>query len=105
VKGSCEIAFLKGDAMLAILVFGAITGAVLGWRFNVFVLAPATLFFSTVTIATGIVTNSDARTVVVVVLAALTLLQAGYIAGSLSLSIFQSEPNLRRSVWIPAQNC
>ena len=67
--------------MIALLLLILAVGAVLGLRFEVFVLAPAILLISAVTVAFGIASSQGVPFILLVVFADLALLQIGYFTG------------------------
>jgi hypothetical protein len=67
----------KGTLMMAFLIFGAVAGFLLGLRFKVFVLLPATL----ITGCAIIISEHSLAAVVMTVLATAALLQLGYFLG------------------------
>jgi len=70
--------------MLVLFIVTIVTitvGTILGLRFNVFVLAPAMLFFGLGISAAGMLGHYDARSILLGVAACLALLQIGYFAG------------------------
>ena len=69
--------------MITSLILTAAVGAILGLRFRVFVLAPATLIVGGCAIIAGMLAGHDTRLVVLSVAGTLALLQIGYIAGCL----------------------
>ena len=64
--------------MIVFLVVGTIVGILLGMRFKVFVLAPATLLAAAVIIASG---HQPKMALVLTMLATAVLLQIGYLVG------------------------
>jgi hypothetical protein len=67
----------KVTLMMYFVAFGMIIGILLGLRFRVFVLVPATLIAACAIIATG----HGAKTIAVTLLATTALLQIGYVLG------------------------
>ena len=67
--------------MVGFLAIGAIGGIILGFRFKVFVLVPATLFLAGVIAAGGLAAGQQFRVIAVSVVLTAALLQVGYIVG------------------------
>ena len=67
--------------MVGLLAIGAIGGMILGFRFRVLVLVPATIFLAGVVTAGGLAAGQQFEVVAVNVLLTTALLQVGYIAG------------------------
>jgi len=67
--------------MIALLLLILAVGAVLGLRFKMFVLAPAMLIISAVTVAFGIVNSQGVPFISLMVFTGLALLQIGYFTG------------------------
>jgi hypothetical protein len=67
--------------MIALLLLILALGAVLGLRFKMFVLAPAMLMISAVTVAFGIVNSQGVPFILLIVFTGLALLQIGYFTG------------------------
>ncbi len=88
-----------------LLIIGALAGMLLGWRFKVFVLVPATLFLTIVVIVAGVSRGSEPGMVALTVLGSVALLQAGYMVGCLQHAfILRTSPHRRRRpIDIPAR--
>ena len=71
--------------MIAISIFGAIIGALLGFRFTALALIPAALLVAAIAAGYGIATHQPTVVVVIAVLAALVLLQIGFALGALQI--------------------
>ena len=69
-----------GTPMIYFFAIGAIVGILLGLRFKVFVLVPATLTTAFAIVAT----LHEARTIAVTILATTILLQIGYVLGCIA---------------------
>jgi hypothetical protein len=67
--------------MIALLIVILAVGAVLGLRFKIFVLAPAMLLISAVTVAFGIASGQGVLFILLMVFTGLALLQIGYFTG------------------------
>ena len=67
--------------MVGFLAIGAIGGIILGFRFRVFVLVPATLFVAGVVAAGGLAAGQQFRVIAVEIALTAALLQVGYIVG------------------------
>lgn len=67
--------------MVVLLIIGTAVGVILGLRLTVFVLVPAMLLATAVTIARGIASGHDSRVIALAVLATLASVQIGYIVG------------------------
>lgn len=67
--------------MVGFLTIGAIGGIILGFRFRVLVLVPATLFFAGVVAAGGLAEGQQFRVIAVNIVLTAALLQVGYIVG------------------------
>ena len=77
-------------------------GAILGFRFKAFVLAPATLFVSAITIAVWIAEyRYDASLVILSLFADLALLQIGYFCVLHAQLMIRGKARQRRPVWSP----
>jgi hypothetical protein len=72
--------------MMALTIFSLILGAVLGLRFNVFVLIPVIISELIVVTIEGIVQGADVWLVVAAIIAASTALQLGYLGSAVMLS-------------------
>jgi hypothetical protein len=72
--------FRKGAVMIVFLVIGTIAGIMLGLRFNVFVLVPATLLATSAITVTGIVSGHEVRALALTAFGTAASLQIGYIA-------------------------
>ena len=64
--------------MIIFLIVSTIAGAILGLRFKVFVLGPATLLDTAVVALTGIGNGYEATSIALVVLSTVASLQIGY---------------------------
>lgn len=89
--------------MATLLLIIPAMGAILGFRFKAFVLVPATLFVSAITIAVSIGSNYDASLVILSLFADLALLQIGYFVGCVlhAQLMIRGKARQRRSVWSP----
>ena len=67
--------------MIGFLVVGAVAGMMLGFRFRVLVLVPATLFVAGVVAVAGLVGGQQLRVIALTAVVTAALLQIGYIAG------------------------
>ena len=67
--------------MLAFCIVSTIVGVILGLRFKVFVLGPATLLATAAITAIGIASGHDARAIALTVFGTTASLQIGYFAG------------------------
>ncbi len=66
--------------MTIILIFGAVAGAIVGFRhFKVWALAPLIMFAATGVVANGIATGLDRRNIIIGLLAAVVCPQIGYL--------------------------
>ena len=65
------------------LIAGAVVGILLGLRFRVLVLVPATVLFSVGILLAGVANGDQFWTVALTVIGAVALLQMGYVAGYL----------------------
>ena len=79
--------------MLAIIVLGAVAGALLGSHFKMFVLGPAILLASFAAVAAGFTSHFDAHTIVLGALATLAALQFGYVVGGVAAAYLDAKPN------------
>jgi len=71
--------------MIVVLIFGAATGALLGLRpFSVLVLVPVISLVAAVTIANGVASSHDPRTVEFGLLAAVASTQIGYFVAAVA---------------------
>jgi hypothetical protein len=84
--------------MIALLLLILAVGAVLGLRFKMFVLAPAMLMISAVTVAFGIVNSQGVPFILLMVFTGLALLQIGYFTGCVlhGYLTFKSQEHDRR---------
>jgi ethanolamine transporter EutH len=89
--------------MLAMTVFGATVGALLGSQFKMFVLGPAILLALSVTVAAGLIRGVDLHDIALAVSAILASLQFGYIAGGVAASFFTVRTKLSHRSWTPSQ--
>ena len=86
--------------MTVILIIGTITGLVLGLRFSVFVLAPAIFSSLTGLITIGVLNGHDARTITLMILAALASVQVGYLTSCVfQASLSSRAVDRRKSSW------
>jgi hypothetical protein len=69
--------------MMEILIIGAISGMLLGIRFKVFILVPATLLATMVIIGAATASGHGPVAIVLMVLAGAASLQVGYVGGVL----------------------
>ena len=67
--------------MIGFLAIGAVAGMMLGFRFRVLVLVPATLFVAGVVTAVGLVGGQQFRVIALTAVLTAVLLQVGYIVG------------------------
>ncbi len=67
--------------MIVFLIVSAIAGMMIGLRFKVFVLGPATLLAMAAATVTGIGSSHDAKTIAFTVFGTMASLQIGYFAG------------------------
>ena len=67
--------------MVGFLTIGAVGGIILGFRFRVLVLVPATLFVAGVVAAGGLAAGQQFRMIAVNIVLTAALLQVGYIVG------------------------
>jgi hypothetical protein len=74
--------------MLVFLIAGAIAGILLGIRFKVLILVPASLLAAVVVIVTG--SSHDLGPVVLTLLGTVASLQFGYVVGSLLRTLFRA---------------
>jgi hypothetical protein len=91
----------------AIAISGFVAGAILGSRFRIFVLAPATLFATVSTVALSFANGVNLLTSFLAVLAVLASLQCGY-AGGVVATYFAARiksPHRaeRTKLWRPSQ--
>jgi hypothetical protein len=78
--------------MIAILIFGAAVGIILGLgRFKVFALLPVILLFAAGTIARGIATGLEARTIAFGLLAAVASPQIAYVVSAIGTDFIVAE--------------
>ena len=89
--------------MLAIVILGAVAGAVLASHFKIFVLGPAMLLACAATVVAGCVSGMDAHTIVVAVLAVFVSLQLGYVAGGVAAAHFSLQTKQAQRNWTPSQ--
>ena len=90
--------------MLAIIVLGAASGALLGSHFKMFILGPAILLASFATVAAGFTSHFDAHTIVLGVLATLAALQFGYVVGGVAAAYLDAKAKLPHRTWTPSQH-
>ena len=93
----------RGRAMIAIIVFGAVAGALLGSHFKMFILGPAILLASFVTAVAGLTSHFDAHTIVLGVLATLAALQFGYVVGGVAAAYLDAKTKRSNRTWTPSQ--
>jgi len=67
--------------MIGFLAIGAVFGIILGLRFKVLVLVPATLLATAVVTAVGLLDGQHFRVIALTVVGAAALLQVGYVVG------------------------
>ncbi len=72
---------VKGGIMIAFLTIGTVTGILLGLRFKILVLIPATLLMTAATTAIGVANGRQFSAVVLTSIGTAVLLQLGYIVG------------------------
>ena len=89
--------------MLAIIVLGAVAGALLGSHFKMFILGPAILLASFVTAVAGLTSHFDAHTIVLGVLATLAALQFGYVVGGVVAAYLDAKAERPHRTWTPSQ--
>ncbi len=74
--------------MIAFLIVSAIAGMMLGLRFKVFVLGPATLLATAAATVIGIGSSHEAKTIALTVFGTTASLQIGYFTGCILLPWF-----------------
>ena len=89
--------------MLAIIVLGAVSGALLGSHFKMLVLGPAILLASFAAVAAGFISHFDAYTIVLGVLATLAALQFGYVVGGVVAAYLDAKAKRPHRTWTPSQ--
>ena len=67
--------------MIGFLAIGAVVGIILGLRFKVLVLVPATLLATGVVTAVGLLDGQQLRVIALTAVAVAALLQVGYVVG------------------------
>jgi hypothetical protein len=82
--------------MTAFIIVAALTSAVLGTRFKIFVVIPLTIFSCTVIAGWAVFTNADWTTVGTGFLCAVVGIQLGYLVGLSLNSIATSDPVAQR---------
>ena len=83
--------------MIVFLIVSTIAGAILGLRFKVFVLGPATLLATAAVALTGIGNGYEARSIALVVLGTVASLQIGYFGcGILYAAVLAQLPAVRK---------
>jgi hypothetical protein len=75
-----------GTTMVVLFVIASIAGILLGLRFKVFVLIPATLLAAAVIVASS---DQPKLTIVLTVIGTVALLQIGYIVGIVARALLQ----------------
>ncbi len=81
-----------GTTVIVVLVVGTLAGILLGIRFKVFVLAPATLLAAAVIIVSG---NQPKVAMAFTVLATTVLLQIGFLVGLAIRAMARARPQRR----------
>lgn len=89
--------------MLAIAIFGAAVGAVLGSRYKMAVLVPAMVFVSVATFAFGFGSGANPHSIALAILTILVSLQFGYVAGGVVASYLNVQTKLPHRTWTPSQ--
>jgi hypothetical protein len=91
--------------MSILILLAFLTGAVLGMRFKVFVLAPAFVFAAIAVFAAGIVRGDSLRAMLVAGMLALISLQIGYLGGILTrYAVTLARAGSRRKTSLQAQS-
>jgi hypothetical protein len=93
----------RGRSMLAIIVLGAASGALLGSHFKMLVLGPAILLACFAAMAAGFISHFDAHTIVLGVLATLAALQFGYVVGGVVAAYLDAKAKRPHRTWTPSQ--
>ena len=77
-------------------------GAMLGMRFNVLVLLPATVLISAATLSAGIAYYNSPWSTLIIAVLAIAALQIGYLAGSVVNASATTRPgsSRRRKIWL-----
>lgn len=77
-------------------------GAMLGIRFNVLVLLPATVLVSAATLSAGVVYYNGPWSTLITAVLAIAALQVGYLVGSFVNTSAATRPGsaLRRKIWL-----
>jgi uncharacterized membrane protein len=81
--------------MLASIICAAVIGIILGSNFTVFSLAPAILLSAAAALAASFANDADFHVVIFAMLAMVTSLQVGYLAGGIAAACGKAP----RSVW------
>ena len=89
--------------MLAMIIFGAAVGAILGSQFKMLVLGPAILFAIPGTAAAGFIRGIDPHDIVLAVLAISASLQFGYVVGGIAAAYRSVQTRLPNRPWTPSQ--
>ena len=74
--------------MMVFLIISTIAGMMIGLRFKVFVLGPATLLATAAATVTGIGSSHEAKTIALTAFGTMASLQIGYFAGRILLPWF-----------------
>ena len=88
--------------MIAIVIFGAGFGAVLGSHFKIFVLGPAMLFAAVATLAIDFVREVSPSTIVLAIVAILASLRFGYLAGGIATAYLSMRFKPSGDNWTPS---
>jgi hypothetical protein len=86
--------------MVAIVIFGAALGAVLGSHFKIFILGPAMLFAAAAALAVDFVRDVRPSTIVLAIVSILASLQFGYLTGGIATA-YLSMRFKRSGNWTP----
>ena len=70
-----------GNLMISFLAIGAVVGIILGLRFKVLVLVPASLLSTGVVTAVGLLDGQQLKLIALTAVAVAALLQIGYVVG------------------------
>jgi hypothetical protein len=89
--------------MLAIAIFGAAVGVVLGSRYKMIVLVPAMVLASVATFAVGFASGADPHSIVVAILAIVVSLQFGYVSGGVAAAYLNVQTKLPHRTWTQSQ--
>jgi hypothetical protein len=89
--------------MLAIVLFSATIGIILGSNFRIFVLGPAILFAFSGTLAAGFASGVSFATIAFAVSVILASLQIGYVVGGIAAAYFTMRSKLLRDGFNPSR--